>query len=163
MLAFHLLMLLHGPSVIHPRGVVHFPFSHGLSAICPRGIVRFRMLTPVQRIGQFFFTSFVEPREFQMGRLVPSKITQACNSTLIAVRPAALCDRDFQMGRCVPSKTVPSDQKLHHFLLANVSNCLKETASTTRKCMCCKKKVRKVSPSLRLIKNTVSFHLNFQR
>ncbi len=47
MLAFHLLMLLHGPSVIHPRGVVHFPFSHGLSAICPRGIVRFRMLTPV--------------------------------------------------------------------------------------------------------------------
>ena len=50
-------------------------------------------------------------------------------------------------GFFLPSYIVPSDQNLHHFLLANVSNCLKETASTTRKCMCCKKKVRKVSPS----------------
>ena len=59
----------------------------------------------------------------------------------------------------MPSYIVPSDQNLHHFLLANVSNCLKETASTTRKCMCCKKKFakcphrvrRKFLPNLRFL------------
>ena len=46
-------------------------------------------------------------------------------------------------GFFLPSYIVPSDQNLHHFLLTNVSNCLRETASTTRKCMFCKKKFAK--------------------
>ena len=50
MLAFHLLMLLHGPSAIHPR----FPFAHGLSAIRPRGILPLKTPTPVQTISWFF-------------------------------------------------------------------------------------------------------------
>ena len=44
MLDTHLLMLLHGPSAIHPRGVLYFPILTSFSAIRPRSILHFKIV-----------------------------------------------------------------------------------------------------------------------